>query len=300
VGSFPGDAWSEWNGRFRDDVRSFFRADDRSVVSFADRILGSPQIYWRKTHPADKSVNFITSHDGFTLNDLVSYREKHNEANREGNRDGIADNRSSNWGHEGPTDDPFVERVRIRQIKNFVATTLLSTGVPMLLMGDEVRRTQRGNNNAYCQDNDMSWFDWTLVAQHAAIHRFVRLLIAGRTRQDPTFRLERPQHEVIRSAVTSWHGVKLERPDWSDVSHSIALRADRPDAKVSMYAIFNAYWQPLEFELARVGSGNGAWRRWIDTSLESPDDIVEWKDAPLINEEAYRAGPQSLVVLRAG
>ena len=235
VGNFAGDAWREWNGRFRDDVRSFFRGDDRSVVAFADRIMGSPEIYGHKNRPADESVNFITSHDGFTLNDIVSYREKHNEENREGNRDGTDDNRSSNWGHEGPTDDPVIERVRRRQIKNFIATTLLSLGMPMIVMGDEVRRTQQGNNNAYCQDKDISWFDWTLLEKHSDIHRFVTLLTAGRRRRDRMPQLQRPTlNEVLQSSVKSWHGVTVGRPDWSDSSHSIAWSADVPHTKMTI------------------------------------------------------------------
>ena len=148
VGSFVGDSWREWNGRFRDDVRSFFRSEDRSLRRFADRILGSSEIYRWKEREAEQSVNFITCHDGFTLNDLVSYNEKHNEANGEGNRDGGNDNRSWNCGVEGPTDDPAIEKLRNRQVKNFLTVTLLSFGMPMITMGDEVRRTQHGNNNA--------------------------------------------------------------------------------------------------------------------------------------------------------
>ena len=166
VGSFIGDSWREWNGRFRDDVRSFFRGDRGVVTRLADRLLGSPEIYGHEEREAEESVNFVTCHDGFTLNDLVSYNDKHNEANGENNRDGADDNRSWNCGAEGPTDDPGVEKLRNRQVKNFLTVTLLSLGVPMILMGDEVRRTQRGNNNAYCQDNETSWFDWTL-AGHA-------------------------------------------------------------------------------------------------------------------------------------
>ena len=163
VGSFVGDAWKEWNGRFRDDVRDFFRGEPGSVRRVADRLVGSPEIYGHKRREPEQSVNFVTCHDGFTLNDLVSYNQKHNEANGEHNRDGADDNRSWNCGVEGPTDDPAIEKLRNRQVKNFFAATLLSLGMPMILMGDEVRRTQHGNNNAYCHDNETSWFDWTLL-----------------------------------------------------------------------------------------------------------------------------------------
>ena len=179
VGSFIGDSWKEWNGRFRDDVRDFFRGAPGSVARVADRLVGSPEIYGHEEREAEQSVNFVTCHDGFTLNDLVSYDRKHNEANGEDNRDGADDNRSWNCGVEGPTDDPAIERLRNRQVKNFLTVTLLSLGMPMILMGDEVRRTQFGNNNAYCQDNEISWFDWTLVEKHADVHRFVTLLNAA-------------------------------------------------------------------------------------------------------------------------
>ena len=180
VGSFVGDSWKEWNGRFRDDVRDFFRGAEGSVKRVADRMVGSPEIYGHKEREPEQSVNFVTCHDGFTLNDLVSYNDKHNEANGEDNRDGANDNRSWNCGVEGPSDDPAVESLRNRQVKNFLTVTLLSLGVPMIVMGDEVRRTQGGNNNAYCQDNETSWFDWTLLKKHADVHRFFKLLTARR------------------------------------------------------------------------------------------------------------------------
>ena len=198
VGSFVGDAWKEWNGRFRDDVRDFFRGEPGSVRRVADRIVGSPEIYGHKQREAEQSVNFVTCHDGFTLNDLVSYNQKHNEANGEDNRDGANDNRSWNCGVEGPTDDPAVEKLRNRQVKNFLTVTLMSLGVPMILMGDEVRHTQGGNNNAYCQDNEISWFDWTLVEKHADVHRFVSLLIARRLLRDV-------EHERQRVSLTTMH-----------------------------------------------------------------------------------------------
>jgi Type II secretory pathway, pullulanase PulA and related glycosidases len=173
VGSFLGDSWKEWNGRFRDDVRAFFRGEPGTVTRFADRLVGSPELYGHKEREAEQSVNFVTCHDGFTLNDLVSYDRKHNEANGEDNRDGANDNRSWNCGIEGPTDDPAIERLRNRQVRNFLTVTMLSLGMPMMSMGDELRRTQSGNNNAYCQDNEISWFDWTLLERHAELHRFV-------------------------------------------------------------------------------------------------------------------------------
>src|SRR5579863_26391 len=202
VGSFIGDSWKEWNGRFRDDVRSFVRGERGSVGKVADRFLGSPEIYGHKEREAEQSVNFVTCHDGFTLNDLVSYDYKHNEENRENNSDGTNDNRSWNCGVEGPTDDPDVEKLRNRQVKNFLTITLLSLGVPMITMGDEVRRTQYGNNNDYCQDNKTSWFDWTLVEKHADVHRFLSLLIERRLLRDLEAELQRQTlHQMLQAAT---------------------------------------------------------------------------------------------------
>ena len=172
VGSFPGDTWQEWNGKFRDDVRRFVKSDNDTVVAFGYRCFGSPDLYGHEERGPEQSINFVTCHDGFTLNDLVSYNDKHNEANGEGGRDGTDANLSWNCGIEGATNEAAVERLRLRQVKNFLAVTLLSLGTPMLLMGDEVRRTQRGNNNAYCQDNEISWFDWTLLDRHRDLRRF--------------------------------------------------------------------------------------------------------------------------------
>ena len=301
VGSFAGDSWKEWNGRFRDDVRSFFRGDQGSVAPLADRLLGSPQIYGHKEREAEASVNFVTCHDGFTLNDLVSYNQKHNEANGEDNRDGANDNRSWNCGVEGPTDDPMIEDLRNRQVKNFLTVTMFSLGLPMISMGDEVRRTQQGNNNAYCQDNETSWFDWTLVAKHADVHRFVTLLNARRLlRGLGSERNRLSLNQVLREANKVWSGVKLGQPDWGDSSHSLAITAEDRKEKLLFHVILNAYWEPLEFELPRVsGDQRNAWRRWIDTTLDSPNDIVEWETAPPVAGRSYRAGPRSVVVLFA-
>ncbi len=201
VGSFLGDSWKEWNGRFRDDVRDFFRGAQDSVPRIADRLLGSLEIYGHKQREAEQSVNFVTCHDGFTLNDLVSYNQKHNEENGEGNRDGADDNRSWNCGAEGPSDDPAIEAIRNRQVKNFLTVTVLSLGVPMIVMGDEVRRSQGGNNNPYSQDNEISWFDWSLLSRHADIHRFLRLLIARRLHAGPESRAPAPDPRSISAGV---------------------------------------------------------------------------------------------------
>jgi isoamylase len=298
VGSFIGDSWKEWNGRFRDDVRSFFRSEDGSLARVADRLVGSPEIYAHKQREPEQSVNFVTCHDGFTLNDLVSYNQKHNEANDEGNRDGADDNRSWNCGVEGPTDDPAIEKLRNRQVKNFLTGTLLSIGVPMILMGDEVRRTQHGNNNAYCHDNELNWFDWTLLAKHADVHRFVTLLNQRRILRPVEHERQRMTlAQLIQQANKSWHGVKVGQPDWSPTSHSVALNAEIKHEGFMGYFILNAYWEHLEFELPM--NHGSPWRRWIDTALDSPDDIVPWQKAPSIAGSTYRALSRSVVVLFA-
>jgi glycogen operon protein len=297
VGSFIGDSWREWNGRFRDDVRGFFRGEPGSVRRVADRILGSPENYGHEEREAEQSVNFVTCHDGFTLNDLVSYDRKHNEDNGEDNRDGANDNRSWNCGVEGPTDDIGIEKLRNRQVKNFMTVTMLSLGVPMIPMGDEVRRTQHGNNNAYCQDNDINWLDWRLAEKHADVHRFVRLLIQRRLLRDTGPEQERTSlSRLIKQANKAWHGVKPNQPDWSDNSHSLAFSAEIRKENLIFYLILNAYWESLDFELPRESSRQ-PWRRWIDTSLDAPQDIVEWQNASPVSVDAYCVGPRSVVVL---
>jgi glycogen operon protein len=296
VGSFLGDSWKEWNGRFRDDVRAFFRGDWGSVPRLADRFLGSPEIYAHEEREAEQSVNFVTCHDGFTLNDLVSYDHKHNEANGEGNRDGSDENHSWNCGVEGPTDDPEIESLRNRQVKNLLTFTLLSLGVPMIVMGDEVRRTQNGNNNAYAQDNELSWFDWSLLHKHADVHRFFTLLAARRLLRD----IDPEEHcislnRLLQQGNRTWHGTRIGQPDWSPESHSIALGVELSGEGLRGHVIANAYWEPLEFELP--AATGGAWRRWIDTALAPPNDIVAWQSAPAIPGRAYRAGARSVVVL---
>ena len=299
VGSFIGDSWKEWNGRFRDDVRSFFRGEQGLVGPMANRLLGSRDIYGQQEREAEQSVNFVTCHDGFTLNDLVSYNRKHNESNGEDNRDGTGDNRSWNCGIEGPTDDAAIESLRNRQIKNFLTVTVLSIGVPMIQMGDEVRRTQRGNNNAYCLDNETNWLDWTLLEKHADVHRFVTLLNAGRALADVQHERARISlNELIKRARQSWHGVRLDQPDWTYDSHSIALYAQLLNEGLDVYAIMNAYWEPLNFELPAL-SGGRLWRRWVDTSRDTPEDIVPWRTAPSLSSKEYRAESRSVVVLLA-
>jgi glycogen operon protein len=303
VGSFAGDRWLEWNGRFRDDIRSFVKGDEGKVWAVGQRMLASPDIYAAECREPEQSVNFVTCHDGFTLADVVSYDAKHNEANGEDNRDGNDQNLSWNCGVEGPTDDPSIERLRQRQVKNLLALELLAVGVPMLTMGDEVRRTQLGNNNAYCQDNELSWFDWRLVDEHADLHRFTKGLIAARGRAREM--LDLPEDvslsELLLRARVDWHGVRLGQPDLSASSHSLAMTVW--GRSVALHLIFNAFWEPLTFELPPSGfasaSGLDAWRRIVDTGLDGPDDFRPFVDAPSIAGSDYAAGPRSVVVLAA-
>jgi isoamylase len=300
VGSFVGDAWQEWNGRFRDDIRSFLKGDVGTVSRLARRLLGSPDIYGHKKREAEHSVNFVTCHDGFTLNDVVSYDRKHNEANGENNRDGANDNWSWNCGVEGATGHADVEALRNRQVKNFFALELLSAGTPMLLMGDEVRRTQEGNNNAYCHDNDISWFDWQLVERHGDIRRFVKLLNAYRRRRDPSVAGTRTTLiQLLNQARIQFSGVDLNCPDWSEHSHSLAITLESPRGHFLLHGIFNAYWEALAFEVPSTTNGEG-WRRCIDTALPSPDDISPIEEAALFTGTRYVAQPRSVVLLALG
>jgi glycogen operon protein len=300
VGSFTGDTWQEWNGRFRDDVRRFLKSDDDSVVAFAYRCFGSPDLYGHEERGPEQSINFVTCHDGFTLNDLVSYNDKHNAANGENGRDGSDANLSWNCGIEGPTDDAAVERLRGRQVKNFLATTLLAVGTPMLWMGDEVRRTQRGNNNAYCQDNEIGWFDWTLLEKHRDLHRFVKTLISQRLVISGELGVRGSSlNELLREAEIQVHGVRLNAPDLSRESHSLAVTVHHRRRIAMVHAMFNAYWEPLVFELPPMIPGHSPWRRWIDTYRNPPDDIHEPAFGPPVQGPTYTVQPRSLVTLFA-
>ncbi len=307
VGSFVGDHWKEWNGKFRDDMRSFIKGDEGMVSKVASRFLASPDLYANDAQGPEQSINFVTCHDGFTLNDLVSYNVKHNEANLENNRDGTNDNRSWNCGVEGPTDDPAIEGLRNRQVKNFLATTLMALGVPMLLMGDEVRRTQQGNNNAYCQDNEISWFDWSLLDAHADVHRFTRHLIHLRTQLD-IFQenVDLTLSEMLRFARIQWHGVTLYQPDWSDASHTLSFTGRGMGGRY-FHIILNAYWKPLTFEIPPPPPVTSGWRRIVDTALAAPEDFCEREQAPILRAAddsvagslTYPVAARSIVMLVA-
>jgi glycogen operon protein len=298
VGSFIGDTWLEWNGKFRDDVRRFVKSDNDTVVAFGYRCFGSPDLYGYEERGPEQSINFVTCHDGFTLNDLVSYNDKHNEANGEGGRDGTVANLSWNCGIEGPTDEAAVERLRLRQVKNFLAVTVLSLGTPMLSMGDEVRRTQRGNNNAYCQDNEISWFDWTLLDRHRDLHRFVKTLIGHRLGVGGRPGIQGLSlSELLRRGEIEVHGVRLRKPDLSPSSHSLAVTVWNVEGAIRIHTMFNAYWEPLIFELPPLR--HQPWRRWIDTYRDAPDDVSEWSLAAPVPGPTCTVQPRSLVILFA-
>jgi isoamylase len=295
VGLWVGDSWKEWNGHFRDDIRSFVRGEPGMVGRLANRIFASPDLYASDLIEPEQSVNFVTCHDGFTLNDLVSYDTKVNQANGEGNRDGTDDNRSWNCGVEGPTDDPEVEALRARQVRNLLTLTLLSSGVPMIGMGDEARRTQLGNNNAWCLDGPLTWLDWELVERHAGLRRFVRRLLDLRFAFDPTeASVGAPLRVFLNQARIEWHGVRLDAPDWSQESHSLAVCFTARGRAGRIYAAFNAYWEPLEFELPAAPFG---WRRLVDTARPSPEDAAGWSETAPVDGSSYLVAARSVVML---
>ncbi len=300
LGAFTGDRWAEWNGRFRDDVRRFVRGDLNTARDLAWRLTGSFDVFRRKTsYTSCRSVNYITCHDGFTLADLVSYNHKHNVANGEDNRDGMDENYAWNCGAEGPTEDLTIQQLRQCQVRNLLTLLMLARGTPLLMAGDELGRTQRGNNNAYCQDNELSWVDWRGLQSHAPLHRFARGLIHLR-RRHPTFWQahslgERPFDQALADQVT-FHGVTLGEPDWSYYSHSLAAHWQAAPGDCGFYLIANAYHQPLRFALPP----GRCWRRLVDTALPSPHDLEDEAAAPPCEPESYLAAPNSVVVLMEG
>jgi glycogen operon protein len=297
VGSFVGDRWSVWNGRYRDKVRRFVKSDTGTVGDLANAVSGSMRLFPQLPKDPMRSINFITAHDGFTLNDLVSYNGKHNEANGEDNRDGNNQNDSWNCGVEGPTDDEQIESLRRKQVRNFFTILLLSLGQPMFLMGDEVYRTQQGNNNAYCQDNEISWFDWDLVDRNQDLLDFVRELLQFR-QNSKLFRQHAYWAEPGGINIV-WHGIQLNQPDWGEQSHSIAFELINPesdDEYEHLYMILNAYWEPLDFELPNLPAGR-CWARLVDTDQPSPADFSDPPLKLLEGQNSYPATARSVVVL---
>jgi len=303
VGTFPGGArWSDWNGRYRDDVRRFWRGDPGMTSALATRICGSDDLYAGRG-PLH-SINFICCHDGFTLSDLVTYNQKHNEANGEGNRDGDNANHSWNCGAEGPTNDPAVIRIRERQARNLMATLLVSQGIPMILGGDEFLRTQQGNNNAWCQDNGTSWVDWSLKDRNAGFLRFVRKMIAFREEHPMLRRRTFFTGEAAgRPPEILWHGVQPAHPDFSATSCALAFALDGRCSDrqglidCDIYVAMNSGQRPLDFKIPGSPSGR-PWRRVVDTGCSSPEDIQETGEGPHIPVlHTYRVQDHSMIIL---
>jgi len=298
VGSLAGQRWREWNGHFRDDVRRFVRGDPGLVGKFVSRLIGSPDVYGEHNLEPEKSVNFITCHDGFTLHDLVSYNDKHNIDNGEQNRDGCSDNFSWNHGVEGVTNDPKIKQLRLQQIKNFLAINLISLGTPMILMGDEIAHSQQGNNNGYCQDNADFWFNWDNVKHNQELFRFTKELIEQRTTLEAVHLSDARRdslHDIIAQSGIRWHGIKVNQPDWSDHSHAIAMESKQPSSEHVTYVAFNAYWNDLTFELPAAPSGK--WQRIVDTSLKGGQDIHVKGDKQHFVCKEYLVAARSLVIL---
>lgn len=292
VGCFSTQRWAEWNGRFRDDVRRFWMGDAGMMGQFAKRICGSSDLYQVSGKGPDSSLNFITSHDGFTLNDMVSYKRKHNDENGEFGRDGSDANYSDNCGVEGPSDDPAVEKLRNSLIKAFVVTLFISRGVPMLLGGDEFRRSQRGNNNAYCQDNEVSWFDWSLIEKHKEIHHFTRGMIAFRR-----------AHAVLRKEVfysdadIRWFAPNGAAPDWSDERQKSFACLIFGGAEPDLFLMFNADSRSVDFAIPSLSS-NKIWRLAVDTGRNAPDDLYEaGREPSLQGQISFRVEPRSSAIL---
>ncbi|HVU65754.1 MAG TPA: glycogen debranching protein GlgX [Ktedonobacteraceae bacterium] len=298
VGSFPGYRWSEWNGQYRDTIRRFVKGDPGIISAVASRIAGSSDIYQSSGRLPTNGINFITCHDGFTLNDLVSYDQKHNEANGEDNHDGADNNLSWNCGVEGFTDNSQIIGLRQRQMKNFLAILLLSQGVPMLSMGDEVQRTQQGNNNVYCQNTPLSWFDWAQVEQHAGQLRFCQRMIAFR-RNHPN--LQRAQFLTGQPDATgkpdiAWHGCKLNEPGWNDAhSRVLAFTLWSQNRDQDLHIMLNMDAHNLDFAVP----ADRQWYVAVDTALTAPADIAEPGQEHRFNDQTYHVESHSVVVLLA-
>ena len=307
VGSFPAyGRWAEWNGKYRDDLRKFLKGESDMTGAISQRIQGSPDLYgWNGRGPT-ASINFITCHDGFTLRDLFSYNEKHNDANGEDNRDGDNDNHSWNCGIEGDTDDPAVLELRDRMTKNAAAIMLISHGIPMIAMGDEIGRTQNGNNNTYCHDNYLNWIDWSLVTKHKELLRFYQHMIAFR-HSHGMLRTRNHFWNADRGGGypdISWHGTRAWQPDWSGSSRVLAVmfcglgnEIWKQEQDPFIYMAMNSYWDGLPFNLPQLPAGM-KWRVFANTTMKSPNDIYEQGSEPCLeNQEEIIVGGRSVVVL---
>ena len=300
VGDFTyGNRWMEWNGKFRDDVRKFVKGDSGMVPKLATRLAGSSDLYQDDGREPYHSVNFITCHDGFTLNDLVSYNDKHNYRNGEQNRDGSDINFSWNCGAEGEAADSKIKNLRKKQIKNFAAILFLSQGVPMMLGGDEFGKSQQGNNNAYCQDNEIGWINWDLLNKNAELHRYFKLLIEFRKDHSSLRRTRFQVEEINKKPAMSWHGFGLNSPDWSDTSKSLAVQylANPQTGDCDIYLLFNADALGHSFALPKLSSGR-TWHRVLNTACDYPDDMVEpGSEISIKPQRSYRLAPYSVAVL---
>ncbi len=305
VGNFPID-WSEWNNRFRDTVRRYVKGDAGQLADLGWRLTGSADLFADDGRSAYNSINFVTCHDGFTLNDLVSYNGKHNQANGEGNGDGNDDNKSWNCGVEGPSDDPAVNALRRRLAKNHLCLLLLSLGTPMLLAGDEFLRTQHGNNNAYCQDNAISWFDWDAAAREAGMTRFVSRLIGFTRRCDVLLQRRVRGLGADADAVLRWYGTELGEPRWHDPEARtlcLALDGGGPTDPAGHYTVLlichaGHTLQPVRLPAPAAGS---AWHRVLDTSLPDGAEIAASAadEVRLAPADHYLVNPRTTVLLLA-
>ncbi len=297
VGTFPNfGRWAEWNGKFRDDIRRFVRGDLGMVPVLATRLAGSSDLYQEDGRAPYHSINFVTSHDGFTLADLVSYEQKHNEANGEYNADGDNHNCSANHGIEGATSDPTICALRERQVRNFATLLILAHGVPMLLAGDEMGRSQGGNNNAWCQDNAIGWLDWTDLAEHRELFSFVRNLIAFR-QQHPLLRPRHFEGEENGERRLTWHGCDLQQPDWSAASQALAMHLQGRPEEAEIYLVANAALKSATFALPGP-EPRGPWRRVVDTTQEAGQASCATEEAlPLSRQNSYLVQGRSVVVL---
>ena len=308
VGEFP-PGWAEWNDKFRDDVREFWKGG-LPIATLTKRLTASADVFAHEGRRPWASVNFVTAHDGFTLNDLVSYNDKHNEANGEDNKDGNSNNHSFNCGAEGPTDDPGINALRRRQMRNLLATLLLSQGTPMMVAGDEFARTQKGNNNAYCQDDDISWVDWSLLEKNNAQMRFVQKLTALRHKY-PILRrnlfLTGEFNEELGIRDVTWlnaDGSQMGGENWADAglrTFGMLLDGRAPTTGIRQHGheatlliVINNLDKEMEFKLPESG-GPSDWMRLIDTTLDDPDE-AEKSAVQRKTGETYKAGPQSLQV----
>lgn len=285
--------WAEWNGAYRDDIRRFVRGDEGMVPKLAARVLGSPDIYSNPNQDINQSIHFISCHDGFTMGDLVSYDHKHNEENGEDNRDGLNENYSYNYGEEGPSDDPHINAIRSRQVRNFMTMMFFTQGTPMLNMGDEVCRTQKGNNNAYCQNNTISWFDWQDVDRHSDTLNYLCELI----KYTNTMQLFALKNRIkvgadMEQPYILWHGINQSRADWSPSSHTLGMEMVHPTRGEHIYVIFNMYWEDLDFELPKPLFGK--WHLVADTYMGADENF---KISHLIDQKNYLAKDRSIVIL---